>query len=421
MPDEAVPNYVRVAGYAAIGLLFALVCAVGRLTTYFVLLAALLALLTPSIRQAQRLASRSPVDTIFLGSVITLAVALLASSDEWRDPLYILNFAPFLIAIPFRWQLERTARPDGALIVARLSLTGVIIAGLVAVVQVILLGYTRVGQPLMGAHDYAHTSMILGFLALVGCFAPGAHRRWPFLLGPILAIGAVLLSGTRGALLGAPALALVAFGFALATARRKGQILLAGAVAVAVVALLAAAAYFFGFERAISAFDSAGRVLAGQQIDESTRQRLLMLSGGLGAFLESPLFGHGWGDMVKAVYPHVPPDEVEMMTGFRQLHNGPMSFAVGAGVFGIAAFVALTIAPILAVLATPRDSQFVSRLYFAAVLVVGFAVFQLASIMLGFEFHTVQYAMMTMVFVAFVRDPAPPYSPGSAGPAPSTR
>ena len=61
--------------------------------------------------------------------------------------------------------------------------------------------------------------------------------------------------------------------------------------------------------------------------------------------------------------------------------------------------------PIFAVLATPRDTQFVSRLYLAVTLCAGYAVFQLTFLLIGFDFHTVQYAYMTMVIVAFVRDP----------------
>jgi O-antigen ligase len=109
--------------------------------------------------------------------------------------------------------------------------------------------------------------------------------------------------------------------------------------------------------------------------------------------------------MVPAIYPHVDPAYEPRMHGFRHLHNGFISFASGAGLIGVASFVLLSVLPILAVLQTPRDTQFVSRLYLAATMCAAYAVFQLTFLLIGFDFHTVQYTYMTMVFVAFVRDP----------------
>jgi O-antigen ligase len=160
-----------------------------------------------------------------------------------------------------------------------------------------------------------------------------------------------------------------------------------------------------GFDRAVEAFSFGARVLAGEAVDHSTLQRLQMLIGGWRAFLASPLVGYGWADMVPAVYPYVDPAFEPDMHGFRHLHNGFISFAASAGLVGVVSFLALSVVPIVAVLHTPRDSQFVSRLYLAVTMCAGYAVFQLTFLLLGFDFHTVQYAYMTMVIVAFVRDP----------------
>jgi len=401
----AAPRHVRWALWLTTALLFALPCLIGRNVTYLILLAGLVAIITPSVLAARRAVSRNPVDLVFTGVFVALALAFATTARDARDLSYILNFAPLILAVPFRWQLEREARTDGAVLIGWLSLAGTVGAAAVAVVQIVALHYDRVGQPHMNPFHYADTTMLLGFFALAGWFAPGGHKRWPFLLGPAIGVAAVIMSGTRGALLGAPVLVLVAFVFALATAKKKGQILLAGAGAVLLLVGGVGIAALLGFDRAVEAFSYIGRVLGGGEVDDSTLQRLQMLIGGWRAFLASPLVGYGWGGMVPAAYPYVDPAFEPAMHEFRHLHNGFISFAASGGILGALSFVALSVAPIVAVLATPRDAQFVSRLYLAVAMCAGYGVFQLTFLLIGFDFHTVQYAYMTMVIVAFVRDP----------------
>lgn len=410
------PSYIRWACLAMIVFLFALPCIVGRLTTYFVLLFAIFALLSPSVMAAFQSRSRNPIDVMFVTAAALPAIAFLFTSEEPGDLLFAFNFVPLMLAVPMRWQLEKYAQVDSALLIGRLSLVGAGIATIVAAVQVLMLGYERAGQPLMSTFHFADTAMLLGFTALVGLFAPGRHRRWVYLLGPVFGVIVGLLSGTRGALIAAPVLGFVALAFALALApaRHRGvTLLVAGAVAVFAAILLFVAAKV-GLTRAMDGFLVTQDVIAGGAVDQSTQERLTMLWGGWQAFLHAPLFGYGWLDMVPAILPYVPGNEMERMLTFRQLHNGLLSFAVGAGIPGVISFLILSVAPVVAVFRTPRDELFVSRLYLAVTLCVGYAVFQLTIIMIGFEFHTVQYAFMTMVILGFVRVPAPTTAAQSA-------
>lgn len=414
----AAPSYIRWACLAMIVFLFALPCIVGRLTTYFVLLFAIFALISPSVIAAFQSRSRNPIDVMFVTAAALPAIAFLFTSEEPNDLLFAFNFVPLLLAVPLRWQLEKYAQIDSALLIGRLSLAGAGIGVIVGAVQVWMLGYERAGQPLMSTFHFADSAMLLGFTALVGLFAPGRHRRWIYLLGPVFGVLVALLSGTRGALIAAPVLGFVALAFALALApaRHRGMTLVvAGAVAVLSAILLFVAAEA-GMTRALDGFSVTQEVIAGGVVDQSTQERLTMLWGGFQAFLRAPLFGYGWLDMVPAILPYVPDGERERMLTFRQLHNGLLSFAVGAGIPGIISFLILSVAPVIAVFRTPRDELFVSRLYLAVTLCVGYAVFQLTIIMIGFEFHTVQYACMTMVILSFVRVPAL-----AATPAQSTR
>jgi O-antigen ligase len=410
------PSYIRWACLALIVFLFALPCIVGRLTTYFVLLFAIFALISPSVITAFQSRSRNPIDLLFVTAAALPALAFLFTSEEPGDLLFAFNFVPLLLAVPLRWQLEKYAQIGSALLIGRLSLAGAGIAVVVAAVQVGMLGYERAGQPLMSAFHFADTAMLLGFMALVGLFAPGSRRRWIYLLGPVFGVTVALLSGTRGALIAAPVLGFVALAFALAQVQARQRVMtlvVAGAVAVLSAAVLFVGAKA-GLTRAMDGFGVTQDVIAGGSVDQSTQERLTMLWGGYQAFLRAPLFGYGWLDMVPAILPYVPDGEAQRMLTFRQLHNGLLSFAVGAGIPGIISFLILSVVPVIAVFRTPRDALFVSRLYLAVTLCVAYAVFQLTIIMIGFEFHTVQYAFMTMTILAFVRVPAPATAPQSA-------
>ncbi|WP_141728510.1 hypothetical protein, partial [Devosia insulae] len=173
------PSYIRWACLAMIVFLFALPCIVGRLTTYFVLLFAIFALISPSVIAAFQSRNRNPIDVMFVTAAALPAIAFLFSSEEPGDLLFAFNFAPLLLAVPLRWQLEKYAQIDSAVLIARLSLVGAGIAVIVGAVQVGMLGYDRAGQPLMSTFHFADTARLLGIVALVGLFAPGKHRgRW---------------------------------------------------------------------------------------------------------------------------------------------------------------------------------------------------------------------------------------------------
>lgn len=398
----AQPGYVRLSTLGVVVVLFALPCITGRLMTYFVLLLALVAVATPSIRTAFHDRSRNPIDLMLLVAAILPGLAFAVTARQPSDLLYAFNFAPLLLAIPFRWQLERAGRADGAAILGWLALAGTFVALVVALVQVAVLDQPRAGQPLMSAFQFADTAVLLGFLALVGLFVPGARGRLLLLAGPIMGCAAAVLGGTRGALVAAPVLAVVAIGVGLVMARDRRLLLWAIGGMIAAGALTLIGAKLLGFHRALSGFTDAGNVLSGGPVDEETKERLVLYWGGLQAFLRAPLLGYGWEHMVSVIEPYVDPAYLERVRNFRHLHNGLLSFAVSAGIPGIISFVILSVAPVVAVFWTPRDGQFVPRLYLALVLCAGYAAFQLTIIMIGFEFHTVQYAFMTVTILAFL-------------------
>ena len=405
MSAPAPTTYIRWVGYAILVSLFVLPAIVGRNTSVTLAIGALLLLFSPASLKTLREASPNPVDWIFLGSFVALGIAFALSSQDLNDFKYILNFAPYLLMVPLRKHFERLARGNAAQTIAWMALAGTALFTAVALFEIFIEGRSRVYGP-MNPFQFAYTTMLLGFLSLAGLFIPGSSRRWIFLAGPVLAVFTVMISGTRGALLAAPVLALLAFVFTLVTMPKQRKIILVSAVAgLGLFAVLLVIAMQLGLSRSISGLDVPRQLLAGEQIDGSSLERLTMLQGAWGAFWDSPIFGHGWRNMVTAIYPHVPPEMLERMKGFRHLHNGYANFASGAGLIGLISFLLVLAAPVLGTFFIPRDSQYHARLFLVLTLSLGFAAFEFTYILLGFDYHGFQFVFMTAVFLGFVRDP----------------
>ncbi|WP_417309758.1 O-antigen ligase family protein [Devosia sp.] len=405
MSAPAPSTYIRWVGYAILLSLFVLPALVGRNTSVTLAIGALLLLFSPSSLKTLRQASPNPVDWIFLGSFVALGLAFALSSEDLNDFKYIFNFAPYLLMVPLRKQFERLARMNAAETVAWMAFAGTVLFTAVALFEVFIEGRTRVYGP-MNSFQFAYTTMLLGFLSLAGLFSDQSSRRWIFLTGPMLAVFTVMISGTRGALLAAPVLTILSFVFAMVTMpKHRKVILFSGVGAVALFAVLLFIAMQLGLTRSISGLDVPRQLLAGEKLDKSSFERLTMLQGAWGAFWDSPIWGHGWRDMVPAIFPHVPPETVARMSSFRHLHNGYANFGVGAGLIGVISFILVLAAPVLGTFFMPRDSQFHARLFLALTLALGFATFELTYILLGFDYHGFQFVFMTAVILGFVRDP----------------
>lgn len=162
--------------------------------------------------------------------------------------------------------------------------------------------------------------------------------------------------------------------------------------------------------RALTVFGAVGEVLAGRDIsavvDVTTRYRLDLYWAGYQAFLQSPVFGHGWVRLMSAAFPFLPADKTPYQD-LPQLHNDVVNFGVAAGVVGIGVYLLFLAAPLAGIARSPRDSQFSVRLYGVIVLVTAYAFDGLTDLMLGFEFHTAIYAVIAAVLIGYCRDQAP--------------
>jgi O-antigen ligase len=157
-------------------------------------------------------------------------------------------------------------------------------------------------------------------LAAVGSFARPVLAAAAWLVGAV-ALGLTLV---RGAWLGFGAGAAITF----ALGRRR-------LLAVALLVIFVAAAF---------AMPAVHRRLTtiGDPADDTTRDRLAMLAGGMRLVHEHPVAGIGPGQ-VKRLYPaYAPPEALRRHTS--HLHNTPLQIAVERGVVGLALWLWIFIA-----------------------------------------------------------------------------
>lgn len=209
-------------------------------------------------------------------------------------------------------------------------------AGL-AIVQVAFCPATEPALPVVGrffhkcgrAHGFFSIYMTLAgvltlvLVAVLPGLGMGARRRARDVLGWLVGVVALGLTLVRGAWLGF-LVGVVGCAFVL---RRRAAALLA----VAVVLIVAAAATPMVIERI--------RTVGKATLDDTARDRLAMLAGGLRIARDHPVTGIGPGQ-VKHVYPRsAPPEALRRSTS--HLHNTPLQILVERGVVGLALWLAL--------------------------------------------------------------------------------
>ena len=163
-----------------------------------------------------------------------------------------------------------------------------------------------------------------------------------------------------------------------------------------------------GFSRPLSPISDtvAGTIPA----DEATSLRIQMYLGGIRAFLEAPLFGHGPFNftVVANQLADVP------FNGSPHLHNDLIDMAASAGSLGLVAYALLMLAPLVELFRAPPSVQRSWSIVLVFTLVAGFAGLGLSNAMFGILSVTVSYAAICLVAAALadalaqVDSPTPP-------------
>ena len=152
----------------------------------------------------------------------------------------LVYFAPLLAVWPLVTLLRESERSQVALLLGVLALCGASGAAIMAIFEVQATGTTRAGEMVANPIHFADVALLVGFAALVGVLAITSLWRFVFLLAPAMALIAVLLSGTRGAVVAFVAMLVIAAvtGAIVRLYSRRWWLILGICLSIAVAAFL---------------------------------------------------------------------------------------------------------------------------------------------------------------------------------------
>jgi O-antigen ligase len=175
---------------------------------YFILLLALILAACWLLSRPRWVELAEPSGMMLAASFCLIAAALAASAERPEDILFAFNFVFFALYPLLRAAVGRFASPGGSLQVAQAALGGAMLSLAVATWQTMTVGRAAgiASDPIWSAQS----AVILSFLALIRLFAARSGLRYLFLLDPASGLLAAILTGSRGPMLAAVPLALVA-------------------------------------------------------------------------------------------------------------------------------------------------------------------------------------------------------------------
>ena len=329
-----------------------------------------------------------------LVGLFILAVAYSIATGGFGGLVGLLFVAPIIGMIPLLIAAGTERGAASPHLISVLALCGSAGAAAIAIAEFSSTGSTRVGWTVANPIHFADLALSVGFLALLGVVLGRGPVRWLFLVAPLLAIVAVLLSGTRGAVVALVVMSGTAVLAGVMVRMISLRHFAIGAVVLVVVlagAWLAGAGQTSGVQRVMT--DIADVLRTGLPTDSSTSLRLQMYEGGLNAFLASPIVGHGPVDFVEAAASRAS----VRFEGAPHLHNDLADFAASGGILGLIAYFLFLLAPLAEALRTPDPETRKGLVVVSAALVLGYFVMGLTNAMFGILNLTVFYAAATLV------------------------
>jgi O-antigen ligase len=360
-------------------------------------------------REAWTTLLAQPAMLIFAGVFLVLALCFAITARDPGNILYAFDFLALLVAPALYLAATKFAVRGSLLLLCALCALGAVIAAAVAINDVALRGLPRAAGFIMGGNVLARIALVLGFVATGGLFLTRSPYRFLLYLAPLAALLVTYLTQTRGAALAVPALVLILALFLGADRQNRRQLLAIAAVAAVVLGLMIASDRFGSILRVLGEALQSGSAAS----DSASEQRLEMLRAALGAFQLRPWLGYGWANLSAAGAQIVDMTQFGGPTasGF-QFHNDLANFSVAAGVVGVLCWLALLAAPLIGVLAGPRDAHHRVRLYCCLQLSAAYAIFGLTDLTLGYDLSTTLYAFLTALALGLGRE-----RPAAAPPA----
>ncbi|MBE7733387.1 O-antigen ligase family protein [Devosia faecipullorum] len=327
-----------------------------------------------------------PMALAILGAIVLLGATIpfvYRGEADLMAPVFVL---PMLTAIGLGMIGKRAGYVPGPVLFALICLIAVSIALAGGAYEAFVLQMGRVGLGNNPIH-YGSLAAMVGGLSVIGVVATTSPWRYIFVIGPILGVAATALSGSRGPLAGALAMAGIAMLYLLIGGWRDRVLrfsilgaLLAGAVVLLVV-MSEGSDRVSGLLNAMDIFRFTGG---------SDDIRAALFASALHALKSSPVFGLGFGqlmDTARALYP-----DFAQVHQLENLHADWANFAAMAGGIGLFAWLLLLLAPLTLLLdETARADQPIAL--GALILVTGQATLGVSNAMFGVVPQTMLYAV----------------------------
>lgn len=349
--------------------------------------------------------------SLLAGSVLTLALVFTASTPS--HVLAVLVLAPLFLVGPLASLLLKIGRWLTPTAIGLLALAGAGGAVAVALYDVVVRGLSRGGYSVNNVIHFADLSLTIGFVALAGVFGNAGRTRILFVLGPILALVAVVLANSRGPLLAAVPMSITAAAVISGMLLPRRWIL--PAVVSTLIAMIAGAyaAYALGFAQRLERLGSIVTLFSsGATTDDSVGERFHMYVSAWNAFKASPLFGHGLIDYTHAAAQFAPAGPVQYKPS-QHLHNDIADFAVIGGSLGLVSYLLYLLAPLLGALSIHGPWRR-AALYLGVVTPIGYFAMGLTNAMMGILTQTVVYAVI-LAIIAALANASKPDAPQSHG------
>lgn len=305
----------------------------------------------------------------FITAVFAFAHAVVRGGDSGLS--VVLTNTPFVLVAPLLPVLRRAAKPGWAARFFAGAACGAILAALIVTIggqfswELLRSGLS--GNPLI----LALGGLVTGLLCLHGALFFHGRMRWLLVTGALAAVYVMLTAGSRGPLLSFGAVTLfyaVIMGYRHFGLRRMlGRLLLLLVVLAGIITVFSRIDPYIA-ERIDMVVERASNPVGAGVGERSILTRLVLYEGGLRAFLDNPLSGHGRQNVLAAAKAQSQgaPDRFFHYT---HLHNGYLTDLVASGVLGLLSLLAVLLIP-LVVFWTARPLVFGSVL--CLVLAYGF-------------------------------------------------
>ena len=391
-PFPTSPGANLLRNFSAILLLSALVATIvppgyaAYIGSYATILLSFVAIAVFSSRERDVLVT--PPALAIYGAIVLVSLTLPLVYQGSQDLLAPIMLLPMLSAVALA-TLARPAGfvPDGT-IFASICLFAAAIAAAGGIYEHYVLGVARPGLGNNAIH-YASLAVMAGGMALVGVASGLSPWRYLFLFGPTLGLSAATVSGSRGAMVGAAAMAAAAVPFVMHWLWQERLFRIAALSAFGLSAATLALLVGSGNQRVMGIFTSAFDIFQFTGSIDDIRAGLY--SSAIRAFIESPVYGHGLGQLMQTTRETYSDQAIMHQLG--DLHADWANFAVMAGTFGLVAYILLLAAPLLLLL-DPKARGDRSIVLGVALLVTGQLILGISNATFGILPQTMIYAVM---------------------------